>query len=333
MKTNTQVAIEWAEKFSDTPSKTLGRAMYKKNKLRFSSEGAAYSAVRKVRGNNGQRNRKYADASVKRENQKAGWVPNCPPSLAEPWIPFELPSPSRVLSLSDTHIPFHDQNAVEAAVKYAKKNLDPTVLLINGDLADFYNVSRWVRDPNKRDFKTELELVKECLSWLRGQFPKAEFIYKQGNHEQRWDHFIWNKCVEIYNLENLQLHNILEFEKYGITRVDDQPVMAGNLPILHGHELGRSVFNPVNPARGAYLRTHHNILVAHNHRTSAHAESDMFGHQITCWSQGCLCDLTPEYSRINSWNLGFAEIEVASDKSFNVSNFAVSRESKTVRRS
>ncbi len=142
-----------------------------------------------------------------------------------------------------------------------------------------------------------------------------------GNHDERWDVFIWNRAPELFDLENVQLHNVLDFEKYGIERVGDNPILAGKLPILHGHEFGRGgVAAPVNPARGAFLRCNHTVLIGHLHRPSSHAESNMWHDETMTWSTGCLCDLTPEYARINKWAHGFAHIDVASDGQFNVHN-------------
>jgi hypothetical protein len=42
-----------------------------------------------------------------------------------------------------------------------------------------------------------------------------------------------------------------------------------------------------------------------------------------CWSQGCLCDLHPEYARTNKWNHGFAVIETAANREFEVLNYRV----------
>ena len=81
-------------------------------------------------------------------------------------------------------------------------------------------------------------------------------------------------------------------------------------------------------ARGAFLRTLHTVLVGHGHRTSGHAESSMWHDEVFCWSQGCLCDLTPEYARINRWNHGFAVVTVDKDGTFDVDNLRISKQGK-----
>ncbi len=309
--------------FPSTANRTLARRLYNDNKEELTLE-TARCHIRNVRGQQGARSRK--EKTIERTSTPS-YAPQCPPSAAEPWLPVQVDGPCRVLSLSDAHVPFHEQRALEAAVAYGKKQ-KPDVVLINGDWADFYNVSRFEKDPKLRDLRTELETVKESLIWLRSQFRKSRIIYKLGNHEERYDKYIWNRAAELWNIENVQIHNLLDFENLGIERVDDNPVMAGALPVLHGHELLRGAFSPVNQARGAFLRTVHSNLTAHGHRTSTHCEPDMFGREITCWSQGCLSDLHPRYARFPKWNWGFAQIDVAKDNQYDMHNLRISEDYK-----
>jgi hypothetical protein len=51
----------------------------------------------------------------------------------------------------------------------------------------------------------------------------------------------------------------------------------------------------------------------------------MWHKETFCWSTGCLCDLTPDYSRVNRWNHGFAVVEVDEAGSFNVDNLRISK--------
>jgi hypothetical protein len=77
----------------------------------------------------------------------------------------------------------------------------------------------------------------------------------------------------------------LELAEHGIELVEDQrPIMCGELPVLHGHEKGKGISSPVNQARGAFLRLLHTVLEGHGHRTSGHAESDMWHRETFCWS-------------------------------------------------
>jgi len=324
------LAEELCAKYPEHSNLGLAKKLRADHKECFASVEQARDHVRLIRGAHGKKHR--AQATQLKPKGKAGQKPKCPPSFEEEWTVFELGNDIDVGILSDAHIPYHVPVALEASVADLKKRkID--VLLINGDWCDFYQVSRWQRDPSRRRFSEELKSVKESLEWLRSEFPKARIVFKAGNHEERWDHFIWNRAPEIYDVGNVQLPQLVELSKFGIEFVADQRIiMAGKLPILHGHELGSSIFSPVNPARGAFLRTHHTVLVGHSHQTSGHADSDMFHQETFIWSTGCLCGLSPGYRRMNRWNHGFAFVEVAKDGSFDVANMRIAKNG-TVRKS
>lgn len=315
-----KAAEDLCRKLPDVPTRTLARRLAKEFGVTIEQ---ARSMIRSVRGQNGDHNRSMA--TVPKAAGKAGTKPQMPPSISEAWEPFEL-SAKRVGVMSDQHIPYHCPVALGAAVKDLKsKRID--CLLLNGDYADFYTISRWQKNPKKRDLEKELEYQVQGLKWLRSEFPKARIVYKMGNHDERWDHWLWNCAPEISDHPRMRLSTWLEFEDIGIEMVADQrPVLAGKLPIFHGHELGRSIFSPVNPARGAFLRTHHTVLVGHSHQTSGHADTNLWHEETFVWSTGCLCTLTPEYARVNRWNHGHAVIDIASDGAFDVMNMRINRD-------
>ncbi len=317
-----EMAEQACRDFPQTASRTLARRISLASGKAYSIDQAR-TAVRYARGTAGEKRRKHK--TVERAS-KPSLAPACPPSAAEPWLPIQIDGPCRVLILSDIHVPYHSVEAVEAAVEFGRK-LKPDVVLLNGDTLDFYQCSRYQKDPGKRTLKEELATGKEMLVWLRKMFRKSRFIFKLGNHDERWDHFIWNRAAEMFDVENVQLHNMLEFEKLGIERVGSNIIMCGKLAVLHGHEFGKSgIAAPVNPARGAFLRTNHTVLIGHLHRPSSHAESDMFQSETMTWSTGCLCDRRPEYARINKWGWGFAHVEVDKDNQFNVHNYRLSND-------
>ena len=274
-------------------------------------------------GNHGVKNRKTQKATAPRPPREAGEILAMPKSMAEPWTPYVMRVTGPVGILSDVHVPYHSEVAVAAAVGHLKEE-NLSGLLLNGDIADFYAISRYMKDPAKRDFKGELESVRGFLGWLRQEFPDIPIVYKTGNHEDRWQHWLFQHAAEISDDRRMSLTAWLDLDKLDIELVEDQrPVMLGKLPVLHGHELPRGMAAPVNVARGAWMRTLSTCLVGHSHRTSNHAESDMWHHETACWSTGCLCDLRPDYAVINRWNHGFAVCTVHDRGAFDVHNYRV----------
>ena len=318
----TDMARRLCKRHPDAPARTLARRLVKDSKGAITIEQARKRIARQF-GVGGAKDRKYVKPVAPRAPRQAGEQLAMPKSMAEPWTPHVLSVLGRVGIISDVHVPYHSEIAVAAAIGYLKEQ-NLSGLLLNGDIADFYAISRYMKDPAQRDFKGELDAVREFIRWLRQEFPAIPIIYKTGNHEDRWKHWLYQHAAEISDDPRMSLCAWLNLDAQGVTMVDDQrPVMLGKLPVLHGHELPKGMAAPVNVARGAFLRTLSTVLVGHSHRTSNHAESDMWHKETACWSTGCLCDLRPEYSVVNRWNHGFAMATVHKGGAFDVQNFRV----------
>lgn len=130
------------------------------------------------------------------------------------------------------------------------------------------------------------------------------------------------------------LNHFLKLGQFNIQMLEDWKVIeAGKLSIIHGHEFGGSFFNPVNAARGLFMRAKSSVLAGHNHQTSEHQEGNIKGDSIACWSTGCLCELSPEYRPMafTKWNLGAAIVDHNEDGQFFVDNFRIIKGSEGYR--
>lgn len=305
--------------FPDTPTKTLARKLYAEHDHLWTSLDACYQALRLARGNHGAKNRATCRPTHYRPNQPSGFTWRFPPSSAEKWEPFLLTA-GRTLVLSDLHIPFHDPRAIHAQIRAGKKWLrSGDCILLNGDVCDFYSLSRFDKNPTKSGLKKEIDLTRQFLGWLRQTFPRVRIIFKFGNHDEWFAKYIWRKAPELWGLPQVELSHILtapigaQPEIGGIEFLTHQEkISAGHLDILHGHELGKgSIAPPVNPARGFFLKTLECTLAGHLHRSSVHRETTSKGKPIACWSTGCLCGLWPDYAKVNKWNQGGARIDLS----------------------
>jgi hypothetical protein len=326
MITKKQLAGNYIKKFPSAGAKTVARVLYKENPQVFLSLEQAYSSVRYAIGSSGAKNRKACDKSVQRELRQPGNVfPALPPMWKDfpTWRAFNATEEGTTLVLQDIHIPFHDPEALTVALKAGQKN-PPTVVLLNGDTLDFYGISTFVRDPRIRRFPKEIKTCIQFLEHLKGLFPKARIIFKTGNHEERYERYMCVKAPELLGIDSFDLQNVLELERLGIEYVSDKrPIMLGKLYALHGHEYRFPISNPVNPARGLFLRARVNSLCGHFHQTSQHSEKDLADKVTGCWSGGALCELHPPYMPLNKWNHGFMEVEVGRGGVFQVTNHKI----------
>ncbi len=319
----TDIVRDLIRKHPQAPARTLARRLVEEVNGALTLEQAR-SRIRSILGLNGEPRRKQShDKPLHRPPRKAGERLAMPPSQAEPWLPFDLGITGKVGILSDIHVPYHDETALRAAVDHLQAER-VECLLLNGDWADFYSISRHEKNPKHRNFKNELHAGRELLKWLRQEFPDARFVAKLGNHEERWEKWLWEHAPEISDDPIMGIDNWYGFERLGIDLVKDKRIiLAGALPILHGHEKGNGISSPVNQARGAFMRLHHTVLEGHGHRTSTHSEPDMMGRETVCFSTGCLCDMRPAYARLNKWNHGAAVVHVHADRTFDVENFRI----------
>src|ERR1035437_3066775 len=316
-------------------NRTAAKVLHQKHPHLWPNFEAVRSSIRTVRGNNGEAKRSQCLPDLYRPNQKAGFVWKYPKSQIKPWTPFILNTPKNLI-ISDVHVPFHDNGALEAVWNHADA-YKPDSIVLNGDFGDFFAVSRFLKNPTLIDLKGEIQAQRQMLGWIRQKFPNARIIFKLGNHDERWDKYLWSQAPLLVGLSNVLLENVLTQELKdesgeviepaieGVEFVKDQRIiMLGKLPVLRGHEFASKNSNSVNAARGAFLRAVHHIMVGHNHQYSSHAQANILGKVFVSFSTGCLCDLHPEYGRFNTnWMQGFATVNVKNNHEFTVNNYRI----------
>lgn len=324
-------ALQLCKQFPDATTMALARMLHK-GAGKQTTYDSCRTMIRRVRGNQGKLSRKQkADKSAYRKNGKPGYTAPMPPSLAKEQKPYEITGNRLIGVLSDLHVPYHSEVAINAALDYLEQSGVDDILL-NGDVADFYSISFHEKDPGKRDLMAEIDIVVEFLEHLRERFPTQRIYYKYGNHEERWYRWLWNVSPELSQSKRMHLHEWLDLQRLKIDWIaDKRPVMLGKLPVWHGHELPRGMTSPVNPARGNFMRTLDCSLVGHGHRSSSHTEPNWRHNETAAWSTGCLCDLTPDYAPVNKWNWGFADVRIEADGTYEVNNLRISKSGKVRR--
>ena len=296
---------------NDMPTLKLARIIYKENKLLFSSLDSIRTSLRSIEGKAGEKLKNVIRTPDRPKNPY-----NLPQSDETIYEPYELQA-KRLLILSDIHIPYHSIDALTCAIDYAKKE-KPDAILLNGDTLDFFGLSRFSKDPKKRSFAHELEAFRNFIDVLKSTFD-AKLYFKIGNHEERYEHFLWMKAGELEGVDEFDLGNIIKARAEGIEIIKDKRVMkAGGLNIIHGHEYF-GITSPVNIARGLYMKGKVSAIQGHNHQSSEHTETDMNGNITTTWSVGCLSELHPMYMPLNRWNWGCAIVDI-DGKEFEVRN-------------
>lgn len=298
------IVIKYLKKFPNTPNLTLAKKIYKENTKSFTNVDTIRSIIRRQTGQHGKQ--KGKDESLHTAPKPLNPF-NLPESYSNDFSTYEIKQTS-TLVISDLHFPYQNNKAIETALQYGLDN-NVTCILINGDLIDFANISRHEKDFRHRSINDEFIAVRAFLVALRDNFPKAKIVYKHGNHDERWEKWLYVKAPEIFDVADFQLEILLKLGELKIEVVKDKrPIKIGKLTILHGHELFG--MGGVNPARATFTKTMEDTLVGHYHRTSSHSEPTMNGRLISVHSQGCLCELHPMFMPVNKWGHGFSLVRL-----------------------
>lgn len=238
---------------------------------------------------------------------------------------YQIPAErDRILWISDIHFPNHDEQALTVALEYGLDN-NANCIVIGGDLLDNAPFTRFTTPPDKKKAREYFDMAIDFLAALRANFPEALIVYMEGNHDRWYTDWLINNCAVIFDDPYYQLEARLGLDEFEIEFLKENVmVKAGKLPMLHGHTIIRGIFAPVNAARGAYLRSKHNLLIGHTHQVSMHSEKDISGKATKTWSTGCLCVVPPAYDPHNTKQThGFAWITTQKGGDFTVNNFEI----------
>ena len=295
-----QICLDTLVKFPDTPTLTLAKKIYAENVEVFNSLEAARACLRRVR----KKHFKTPENKIPKNKNPFDDLPEGLKDYGQ-WDPVAILD-STILILADAHIPYHDTNSLRIALEYGQ-DIGVEGIMLLGDWIDFFSISLWIKDPRRRNIQNELDTCHTILGIIREAFPDANIYYLLGNHEERLERYLRVKAPELLGYRALEFAEMIDSRDFGIRIIDQKRIVKiGKLNCIHGHEFGRTISNPVNPARGLYLRGKDTAICGHFHQTSQHVEKGMTGRITTCWSVGCLCDLRPEYRPMNKWNHGFA---------------------------
>lgn len=207
--------------------------------------------------------------------------------------------------LSDVHLPFADATATKMAVDFIRDN-KPSMIHLLGDLADFWSISRFDKDPERRlNLQEELDSVRDWLTELRDAAPRAKIIYSEGNHEFRLRRYLRSEAKALAGLRSLTLESLLDFESLKIRfQPQDRPYRVGALLFTHGDLVSKwSAYS----AKRHFDKYGCCVIHGHTHRLGAFYHTDI-NTTYGSWENGCLCSLKTDYISAPDWQTGFSTV-------------------------
>lgn len=307
-------------KFPNAHNRTLARLLVEQYPELYTIEQAR-SAIRYRTGAKGSQLRKH----VKADNRKKPCTLEIPPGLKQVPEPLQFKKAGQWLFISDPHIPYHDEVALEAAVKFGVDNKIPNLFGL-GDWVDFYKMSDYVSDPRLASPSNELDILRKFLKSIKKYF-KGEKVYKVGNHEDRYERYLYQRASAVVGIEAFQLDKVLGLDELGFKYIaSKQRAVVGNYNIFHGHELQSGASSPISPAKSLHGKISANGIVGHHHVTSNYTHVSQITKVLThTHSIGCLCLMVKGYSPVNGWNHGFGHARVNSKGQTEFRNYVIDR--------
>lgn len=217
----------------------------------------------------------------------------------------------RYVAFGDSHVPYEDKKIMKIIYDFIRRE-KPDGVIIMGDFSDFYQLSRFAKDPNRRHtLQDDLDKAVDYLEELRNIMGRRPIYYIMGNHEQRLERNLKEKSPEYFGLRCLSLKSLLELDRLNVILVPDR-LELGDLTLIHG-ELVRK--NAGYTARAHFDKYGTTMMLGHSHRDGKFTRRTLDGNKAV-WENYCTCSLEPEYDSFPDWTHGFAVINFVEDTPF-----------------
>ncbi len=89
-----------------------------------------------------------------------------------------------VMAMSDYHDEFHDPFWRRVWLDTLER-VQPSIIILNGDIFDLAEFSRWEQDPREWDITRKMNIALDFIRDCREACPDAQIDFIEGNHEYR----------------------------------------------------------------------------------------------------------------------------------------------------
>lgn len=207
------------------------------------------------------------------------------------------------VNIGDTHGVFVEQPVWKAVLDFIK-DFKPDQINLLGDMIDFYEISRFDKNPMRRVvLGREIDFTREVvLAEVRRAAPKARIKWSEGNHENRLKRFLWSRAPELASLPGLDMRSLFNLGKLKIEYLEGN-IEVGDVQLTHGHMARKhSGFT----AKAMLEDYGSSVIHNHTHRLGAHYKTDRGGKYLA-FENGCLCSFDMEYIKGSpNWQHGFS---------------------------
>lgn len=177
----------------------------------------------------------------------------------------------KTVVVPDVHVPFEHKAHVRRMLKYIKEE-KPKKIVMLGDVLDFHALTYHRKQKDWRDrLLEEVSAGRKFLhSIRRSAGNKAEIIFIEGNHEDRWNRYVEQRAPHLVDLQHSHWSSHLALEQFGIElasgAVRTKAGAGQTVRFLHGHEVKGSSRIAGNHALNCARKLGENVHCGHTHR-------------------------------------------------------------------
>lgn len=216
--------------------------------------------------------------------------------------------------INDLHVPFHDPATLKVVNKFLEE-IQPSFLIYNGDLNDWYQISSFVKNPSRSNMlQGDIEELDAIFQYHKTILPNTRRIVQGGNHEDRLERYMWTRAQEISNLKCLTMEQLYgaEVNEFEYVPFQEGVLINNVLLIVHGDLISK---HSGMTARSHYEKHGGCGICGHSHRGGSYYKRDRFG-VWGWWENFCLCDLDPDWIKHPNWQQGFSLVHFTSKDMF-----------------
>lgn len=220
---------------------------------------------------------------------------------------------------SDIHDEECDEFALSVFISECERT-QPDVIVLNGDIFDCYEFSRYTQDPRQMKLAERFKFVHDrVFRPLRKKCPNSQIDFIVGNHELRilkiladatpnikvlLSDVVGLKFSDFFGIDEFQINFVSKLDLGVFSKVDIREQLKANYQVYYGcyavcHEPDNRIMQSMSGTNG-----HH-----HSAQMSSGANLN-FG--TTTWVQTpCLHVKDAEYLKnLSGWNMGFLDVTI-----------------------
>jgi len=185
-------------------------------------------------------------------------------------LPVNLPDGTRIVVLPDIHVPAHHKKILWAVLEFLK-DYRPHIVILIGDVADVFALSRWPSPPRvAKNQQDELNQTRRLVDKIVEVSGCIHLFYIMGNHEDRAYRYLTDPAGGLANILDFNtMEPILSFHGLMGYKPGDPVTFLYDLAEKGGYG-GGIVIN-------GDMEFHHGFIVRPNPGASPRADSDRTG--------------------------------------------------------